>query len=129
MIFLRHGEKKYKNGKGKKNDKQHDPPLSEKGIHKIITTTKKLVTTYGKPEIIISSPFQRNRQTTKIILETIEKSEKIILEIDPMCGEFLGFQKPIGNIGDVSEETLKHTTPVLGIETTEKIKRKSDSFL
>ena len=129
MIFLRHGEKKYKNGKGNKGDKQHDPPLSETGIHDIKTTTKKLLATYGRPDIIITSPFQRNRQTTALILETIENSDNIIIEIDPMCGEFLGFQKPRGKTGDVSEETLRYTNPVLGIETIENLKKKSDSFL
>lgn len=128
MIFLRHGEKKYKNGKGLIGDKQHDPPLSETGICAIKTTTKKLLATYGRPDIIITSPFQRNRQTTTVILETIENPDNIIIEIDPMCGEFLGFQKPRGKTGDVSGETLRYINPVLGIETVENLKKRAILF-
>jgi broad specificity phosphatase PhoE len=112
-IWIRHGEKQYDNGKGKVGNYQHDCPLKEDINESIYTKVETLYRLYGFPSRIICSPFLRTRQTKDIMLiklKEIDKrsTESIKIQYDTYISEFLGFQKPVGEIADIEPETASH---------------------
>lgn len=89
MLYIRHGEKEYKNGGNLKFSL--DPDLTEKGI---IDSTEKfiyLASKYGAPDLIISSPYLRTRKTSSIAKAMILEITGINVEIkyDRILGECL----------------------------------------
>lgn len=124
-MLVRHGEKDYKNNKGPPGKPRHDPELkcSERIIAKKILT---YFYNHGFPDKIISSPFLRTRQTSKIIKKFLPLNIEII--IDKEVEEFLGFQKPIGKLADLDKETAKYTQPKLGIEKYNEIQNRILKF-
>lgn len=64
IYFVRHGESEL-NAKGIRQGP--DGPLSPKGRAQALETAKKFPKHKGKPQIIISSPYQRTRETAEII--------------------------------------------------------------
>lgn len=64
IYFVRHGESKL-NALGIRQGP--DGPLSEKGQAQAMETAKKFPKKRGKPEVIISSPYERARETAGII--------------------------------------------------------------
>lgn len=123
IMFIRHGEKAYKNNKGKP---KHDPGLiktfSDRNIIKII----KQFQIYGFPDEIISSPFLRTRETSKKIKKFLPLNTEIIIDKD--VEEYLGFQKPIGEIADLNDETKKYTNPKIGVEKFDNIQKRIVKF-
>ncbi len=108
-IYIRHGEKSYSNGRGPKNMPQHDPPLLEERTYIIQNMGKELILKYGKPNIIVMSPYLRVQQTVEHLTQTLYENPEMAMEIDKNLyidtniAEFLGNQR--GEI-DLSEETL-----------------------
>ena len=72
FVWIRHGEKAYRNSKGPDDSPQHDSPLLE-GVDDIIREKgENLALTYGNPEMCVSSPFERTRKTTQHLCESFE---------------------------------------------------------
>jgi len=112
-IWIRHGEKQYDNGKGKTGNYQHDSPLKEDINETIYKKVEILHRLYGFPSRIICSPFLRTRQTKDIMLTKLNEidkvaSENIKVQYDTYISEFLGFQKPVGEVGDIDPDTASH---------------------
>jgi len=109
IVWIRHAEKQYANHKGPIGCKQHDSPIQNTDFEneRIKARTLNLIDNYGIPDTIIYSPFLRVRQTMdkmNTIIKTV--SDKPIEYLcDPDIGEFLGFQKPRGGLGDVEATT------------------------
>jgi hypothetical protein len=109
IVWIRHAEKQYANHKGPIGCKQHDSPIqnTDSENERIKLRTLNLIDNYGIPDTIIYSPFLRVRQTMdkmNTIIKTV--SDKHIEYLcDPDIGEFLGFQKPKGGLGDVEATT------------------------
>ncbi|MDQ5931025.1 MAG: hypothetical protein QG674_191 [Patescibacteria group bacterium] len=68
IYFVRHGETEL-NAKGIRQGP--DGPLSPNGIEQVKETAKRFPTKKGKPQAIISSPFQRTKETALIIGEVL----------------------------------------------------------
>ncbi|MBI2068774.1 MAG: class I tRNA ligase family protein [Candidatus Yanofskybacteria bacterium] len=105
FYILRHGHSE-KNGNGKwaeiissqlKNDKYH---LTEDGKKQAKGVTKKLKK-LGKPDLIISSPFKRTKETAHLVAEAFG----LKVSIDERIGEF--------NHGSICEGRTSH---VCGLE-------------
>lgn len=69
VYFIRHGETEL-NARGIRQGP--DGPLSEKGRKQVIETTARFPKGKGKPKIILSSPFQRAKETAKIIADELK---------------------------------------------------------
>lgn len=69
IYFVRHGETEL-NAKGIRQGP--DGPLSEFGRRQVAQTAKKFPHSKGKPKIILSSPFQRARETAEILARELE---------------------------------------------------------
>ncbi len=99
FIFISHANKAYKNGKAM--TEKHDPPITPIGITKCESVAKHLSSKYGQPDIILTSPFKRCRQTaaefgyTNIVVNT-------------SLAEYLGHQN---DALDVSAETSTYNIP------------------
>jgi broad specificity phosphatase PhoE len=111
IIWIRHGNKMYCNGKAPEGYHQHDPPLKEDAKEDIYKKVNNLLYEFGFPDRIICSPFLRTRQTVEAILEqlyliNVQKSSKITVEMDMNISEYLGFQKPYFSEADIDKETL-----------------------
>tara|TARA_R110001632_G_scaffold68930_3_gene161631 strand:+ start:1145 stop:1672 length:528 start_codon:yes stop_codon:yes gene_type:complete len=130
LLFIRHGDKEYANGKNPPNKPAHDPDLLDNQKELIEKLTIDLVSKYGKPDKLIVSPFNRTRQTAKIMQSTIlEKYNKFcILYYDKEVGEFLGFQKPKNKRADVSDLTAMHNKPLLGVENLQDCRERIINF-
>jgi len=68
VYFVRHGESD-QNAEGIRQGPKGF--LSEKGVLQVIDTAKRFPTKRGKPQIIISSPYERTRETAKIIAKEL----------------------------------------------------------
>jgi broad specificity phosphatase PhoE len=112
ILWIRHGNKLYCNGKAPEGYHQHDPPLKEDAEEDIYKKVDTLIAKFGYPDKFICSPFLRTRQTVEKMLERLyilnnKKTSNITIEIDTDIGEYLGFQKPYYEEADVDEETVK----------------------
>ncbi len=110
MIFVRHGKKEYSNGKSE--NYSCDPSLTSEGIVEAIDKFQNILEKYGIPEKIISSPFERTRQTAEIAQSVIYNisGKKIDIYFDRNLGEYLGNQaKSNPNI----KESLRNETLML----------------
>jgi broad specificity phosphatase PhoE len=109
FVWIRHAEKKYKNGKGGIWDKQHDPGIIE-DESPVYDVVRKIADEYGVPDKILTSPFLRTRQTSniikKILLQKYDKNVEICI-----CNnvrEYLGFCKSKDGYADLDYQTEKH---------------------
>lgn len=126
-IFIRHGEKKYKNGKGKP---AHDSPLIPGQEETVKNMTIDLISKYGRPTKLIVSPFERTRETAIMIQHTINKyyNEYCVIYYDKKIEEYLGWQKPRHKVADINEYTQMYTKPLLGVEKLEDCERRIIDF-
>ncbi len=123
VIWIRHAEKLYNNGKAFNRGKQHDSPLKiEHDLSEQIEwLATKLISYTGPPKKIIISPFLRTRQTAKIIMDFVKVGFEVIYSNDIM--EYLGFCHSRNGYADLEPETLskmKKTQLLLG-ETIEDL--------
>jgi broad specificity phosphatase PhoE len=121
VIWVRHGNKLYCNGKAPEGYHQHDPPLKEDAKEDIYKKVDSLIYEHGYPTKIICSPFLRTRQTVEKMLERLylinnKITSNITVEMDMNISEYLGFQKPYFSEADVDKETsnLSKTKILLG---------------
>jgi broad specificity phosphatase PhoE len=113
IIWMRHADKKFDNGKAPFGYYQHDSPLKEDINEKIYDKVELLIEKYGFPNHIICSPFLRARETKNHMLTKLKeidelKTEDLIITYDTNISEFLGFQKPIGVPADIEHETQSY---------------------
>jgi broad specificity phosphatase PhoE len=107
-IWIRHGEKQYSNNKAPENYPQHDPDITSSSIDTLRKTGVELIEKYGEPDLIITSPYSRARQTVRELTHSLyEKNKEPDIDnhlfYDTNIAEYLGHQR--GNI-DLSKETL-----------------------
>lgn len=108
MIWIRHAEKKYKNGKNE--EYSLDPDITEEGKIAAFDKFQILVNSYGPPERIVTSPYLRTRSTAEIARQVIFESCNIdiIIEYDRYLGEYLGNQSDKDLSICLRPETLIH---------------------
>ena len=104
-IYIRHADKEYVNGDS--NVFKHDPGITELGKSRTKDLAKILVEKWGNPDMILTSPYERTRQTSKILNSELES--RVPMYIDSDLSEYLGNHRDIPI--DVREETLKHNPP------------------
>ena len=110
IIWIRHANKMYCNGKAPEGYHQHDSPIQEDSLKSIFKKTDDLIENFGFPDKIYVSPFLRTRQTVEKMLEhlyksNVKKASIITIETDTDISEYLGFQKPCGMEADTTKET------------------------
>lgn len=126
VLWIRHGEKKFKNGRGMIGYYKHDPPLKDNFLHKINIVGHSIYLNQGLPDKIICSPFLRTRETSKRLQDFffLNYNKFIDIEINIDIGEYLGWLKPVGLKAQVSEETSKYITPILGKEKIKDVEER-----
>jgi broad specificity phosphatase PhoE len=135
FIFIRHGEKAYANSKGPEGQPSHDPPLTKDAELAISKKREELTSKYGKPKSIMSSPYLRARETSRIL----SGGDVEIMNISSLS-EFLGHQGASTSIDekiirddskvfypDVYPETAKYNLPRTN-ETRMEIKKRVKTF-
>lgn len=131
ITWIRHGEKTYKNGNAPPGSHDHDPPLKRNVIYKVTELCNYLDFTTGTPTKIITSPYTRTRETSKMIRDYYYRKYNIFIPIyvDNNISEFLGWKKPIGGKADVSEETSSFISPILGTEKLKDVEERTKKHI
>ena len=131
LIWIRHGEKKFPNGKGSPGYFKHDPPLKDNCDDKIRILGFSIFVKFGIPEKIICSPFLRTRETAHMLQKffEVEYQSSIPISVDNNITEFLGWIRPIGDKADVSKETSKYIEPILGVEKVKDVEERSKTHV
>ncbi len=73
IYFVRHGETEW-NAQGIRQGVQG--PLTERGRSQVLATAKRFPKHKGHPQIIISSPYERAKETAEIIAKELKMSVK-----------------------------------------------------
>lgn len=128
FVFIRHGKKSW-NDKSYESNKnlvktphKDDPPLAE-GENKILKSLgEDLVKLYGPPDVIVSSPYLRARETAEYINPNLDK---IPIEININLSEYHGYKKEIKLDLDPSTEEYG----VIIDKSMNNMKKRADEFL
>jgi broad specificity phosphatase PhoE len=117
IIWVRHAEKSYNNGKAPRGEKQHDPGIRN-DIHPINSLVDELVEKHGPPDKIIISPFLRTRQTANVIKKRLQIRHNKIpsIETNTLIREYLGFCRDKNSYADIDSETEKYLGGPIKIE-------------
>jgi len=109
IVWVRHAEKSYSNGRAPKGERQHDPGILNE-LNLINNLVDELIEKYGYPDRIITSPFLRTRQTTNVIKKRLQiRHNKLpLIEVSPLIREYLGFCKNKNDYADIDSETEKY---------------------
>jgi len=100
-VYIRHGEKAYDNNL--KREYGLDPPLTPSGKEAALALAQELISKYGHPARIVSSPFLRCRETAAALAQVAGIPD---VELDRELGEYLG-NKTVSTLeGLVRAETL-----------------------
>lgn len=129
VIWIRHAEKAFDNGKGPIGSFQHDPDILKSDLTKyeIKSLVLNLLFEYGYPDKIICSPFVRTRQTLYEMTQYINKD--IEIEFSTLIGEYLGFAKK-DKLADISPETNRlFSFPVYLNEGLHSLHRRTEEHL
>lgn len=86
IVYIRHAPKQFKNGQSATYSL--DPPLIPGAQLQITTLAQRLISSYGTPDVILSSPFLRTRQTAEIMSTMCD--EKVPIHCDMTVSEYLG---------------------------------------
>ncbi len=100
MLLIRHAQKEYANGKS--STYEFDPDITDKGRELAKEKFQQLVKDHGKPNLIVSSPFYRARQTVNILRELVD----VPIIVDREIGEYLGNQQGKNIVKGLREETI-----------------------
>ena len=106
-LYIRHAEKQYNNTNDVEYFK-HDPGITEIGVERSKKIAQHLISEFGVPTRIVSSPFRRARETALIMNSVLEKPFEEI-RIDTTLSEYLGnhMNTPL----DVTVATKIHNPP------------------
>ncbi len=104
IYFIRHGETEL----NALNIRQGpDGPLSQKGREQVLEVAKKFPKIKGRPEVIISSPFQRARETSDIIAKELDMSVEY-------CDLLIERKNPTEIVGHSGkEESVAHIVDII----------------
>lgn len=116
-IYIRHAEKKYKDGFGKP---LHDPELTFNDTEKMRKLVNELIHLYGVPDVIVASPYRRTIQTAECLSSFLKSKVPIIVDVN--ISEYLGYRKE--NI-DVAKQTSMYCVPDTGETMRDLIERVS----
>lgn len=122
IIWIRHGEKEYKNSKGPPGSYQHDPPLATNQEQIIIDKGKELIDAYGVPDKCLVSPYKRTRETAKLLLNN---KTNVDIEIINSVSEYLGHHE--NDISNIEPLTVSHQPPLN--ENIQDVNRRCSSHL
>ena len=108
MLYIRHGQKSYCNGKSL--NYSLDPDLTEFGRLNAKNRFEYLLNKFGIPDVIITSPYLRTRETAQIAQNVIleQTGQFIPIMYDPLIGEYLGNQKNVPFVNGLRPETLQY---------------------
>lgn len=114
IVWIRHGLKQYDNNKGPPGCYQHDPDLISGQEEAAARVSEILTEKYGRPNLVLTSPYQRTRQTMHLLC-----GDRAFM-VDATIGEYLGHQKgtPL-----VHPETLMDNLPVCGESMEDFVER------
>ena len=104
-VYIRHASKQYANGDA--DIYKHDPGITDIGALRAKMVAKYIIDLWGEPERIIVSPYERTRETAKI-MKSVCKTDTPI-HIDSDVSEYLGNHRNVPI--DVKESTLIHCPP------------------
>ncbi len=93
IIYIRHAEKAYANGKGPADLPHHDPDILPEEEPKCQELGAHLIATYGPPDTVLSSPYLRARRTAALLVSAIPEAIRPNIVLDAQIAEFLGHQK------------------------------------
>jgi len=99
IYFVRHGEST-QNSLGIRQGP--DGPLSEKGKAQALATAKKFPKRRGRPQVIVSSPYERAKETAGIIAEEL----KMKVEYSDLLVERRNPSEIVGRSGEEPEVKL-----------------------
>lgn len=121
LVYLRHAQKEYNNGDA--DLYKHDPGITSSGVERTKMVTQHLIKSWGEPDMIITSPYRRCRETAIIMSQVITKKLEIVK--DSSLSEYLGNHRNVPI--DVTSETKLHDPPHPE-SFTEMKKRVDDHF-
>jgi len=118
-IYIRHFHKEYKNGRSETFP--YDPRIVADENGHIATLRRQLISAYGLPMAVITSPYERTRSTAFLLA-----GDDIPVIVDPDLSEYLSEHHKDNVKGDSRRpDTMKHEPP--GVEDkrtfTARVKR------
>ena len=107
-VYIRHGTKEHSNNANKAFSL--DAGITDEGKLIAQERFKQIFHDYFIPDIIISSPYLRTRETSEIAQKVLEKhyNTKVNVIVDVLLGEYLGNQKHKDLCDHVVLDTLKY---------------------
>lgn len=109
-IYIRHADKEYANGDS--DIYKHDPGITQSGLEKTKMVAQHLIEQWGRPELIICSPYRRTRETAAIMSSVLDADGtgiEVPIHYDSDVAEYLGNHRSVPI--DVTESTLVHDPP------------------
>lgn len=79
-IYIRHATPLYSNNRNR--DYGYDSPIIEESVLSIRLRARELMLKYGRPEMIVCSPYLRTRQTGAIMLDEVVSTGSILDETE-----------------------------------------------
>jgi len=100
----------------------HDAKITKRGKRECQKATLDLVEKYGVPRTIVTSPFLRARQTSKIMKDIIKKTKgaKVKIIVDRSLGRFFTHEQRVKP--EIRPETVTYN-PIIDKSPREMIKR------
>jgi hypothetical protein len=101
-IYIRHANKEYKNS----STINQDPNITNKGRRESKIVGSKLIEIWGIPDLIITSPYLRCRETTHEMIG----EHKVRIIVDSNISEYMGHQKHKNIL--LTDETQSYSPPM-----------------
>jgi broad specificity phosphatase PhoE len=118
LIYMRHADDNESSA-----EFSHDHRVTEQGRHRTHSVTKKLVEKYGPPDLIMSSPMHRGKETVDAMLEVLSNKPKVAYDKD-LSRYFNSVEQAHP---DVCSCTLKEKIPIY--ESREDFKKRCAKVL
>lgn len=127
MIYIRHSEKQYKNGRSKTFPL--DPALTQNGEDLARIRFRQLLESNPSPSYIVCSPYLRTRQTALIAQDIIMEQCKILIEIeyDDQLSEFLNIDKQYNLKDAFHTETINPILPETKLKFKKRVQKQFDA--
>lgn len=108
-VYIRHADKEYNNGKA--DLYIHDPSITENSETHCYLKACELISRYGLPFVIVTSPYLRTRETAVRMAEYIKTKYgiNIPIKVDIRLSEYLGNRQT--EKLDVTDDTNKYKPP------------------
>jgi broad specificity phosphatase PhoE len=108
MLFLRHGEKQYRNGQSP--TLSLDPDLTPSGREAARDRFQQLALSEGAPALLIASPYRRTWETALLAQEAIAKVTGVTVPLvaELALAEYLGNRRRIDSEKDFHPHTCSY---------------------